>query len=517
MINDQKTVFVTGSTGKMGLETVKQLLARGDRFRLKLLVFDSKRDRRIIAPYARKKNVEVLYGNLKDAALVEQCVQGCDFVLHIGAMVSPMADKYPEETMKVNLGSTLHIINAIKKQDNANQIGLVYIATVGMTGDRGDPIHWGRVGDPIKGSVFDYYSASKIAAERAVFESGLKKWVSLRQTGMMPFVSDPSPIMFHQNLNNPLEWVTAQESGLLMTNVCENWIPDSFWRHAYNIGGGSNWRLTLWQMYEMYFEHLGLDYKQVFDTRDFGLYNFHGQWFADSDRLNEIAKFRHLDPKQFFRNEMRKIRAVRSLPLLKHLIPNERRMKQMLDEASQEHGGTKWMFGHNKEDWITAFFGSPEERAQIPSWEDGFKLYDPSRTPTYLDHGYDEAKPTGKLDLSDIQNAAEFRGGVCISTCMKTGDLYTPLKWKCHFGHAFQATPNLILKAGHWCPECERTTWDFAEVAKHSPFFAQVWRPLHGDQHAVKVVKEYSDKTVQKMMDRQKPGSEQWVEGWLLA
>ena len=174
----------------------------------------------------------------------------------------------------------------------------------------------------------------------------------------MPFVSDPSPIMFHQNLNNPLEWVTAQESGLLMANVCEHWIPDSFWRRAYNIGGGSKWRLTLWQMYEMYFGHLGLDYQQVFETRDFGIYNFHGQWFADSDALNEIAKFRYLDPEQFFRKEMRNIRAIRCLPLLRRLIPNERRMKQMLDKASQEHGGTKWMFDRNKEDWITVFFGS---------------------------------------------------------------------------------------------------------------------------------------------------------------
>ena len=244
MKDRRKTVSISGATGTMGLETVKQFLGRQDRFKLKLLVFDSKNDRKIIAPYRRTKNIEIFYGNLKDAALVDRWVDGADFVLHIGAMVSPMADQYPEETIKVNLGSTLHIIDAIKKQDNADEIGLVYIGTVGMTGCRRDPIHWGRVGDPIKGSVFDYYTVSKIAAERAVFESGLKKWVSLRQSGMMPFVSDPSPIMFHQNFNNPLEWSTAAESGLLMANVCEDWIPKSFWRKAYNIGSGEKWRST---------------------------------------------------------------------------------------------------------------------------------------------------------------------------------------------------------------------------------------------------------------------------------
>jgi nucleoside-diphosphate-sugar epimerase len=482
----------------MGLETVKQFLDRKDRFKLKLLVFDSKKDHRIIAPYRRNKNVEVFFGNLIDADLVEKCVAGSDYVLHIGAMVSPMADKYPEETMKVNLGSTLNIINAIKKQENADQIGLVYIGTVGMTGCRRDPIHWGRVGDPIKGSMFDYYTTSKIAAERALFESGLKKWVSLRQTGMMPFVGDPSPIMFHQNLNNPLEWTTAEESGLLMANVCEDWIPDTFWRKAYNIGSGEKWRLTFWQMNDMYFgEQMGLDFRKFLDPPDLGIYNFHGQWFSDSDELNEITQFRFLAPEDFFQNEMRDIRMVRGIPLLRRLIPNEQKMKQILDEPSKEYGGTKWMFGTNQEEWITSFFGSREEQRQIKSWEEGYELYVPSHTLTYLKHGYDEIKPTSELDLRDIQGAAEFRGGDCLSTFMTQGDLFSPLRWKCHLGHEFDATPNLILKGGHWCPECERTAWDYAEYAQHSPFHAQVWTPLHDGKHAVRVVKEYSDKTVQ--------------------
>jgi nucleoside-diphosphate-sugar epimerase len=481
----------------MGLETVKQFLTRQDRFKLKLLVLDSKKDRKIIAPYRRNKNIEIIYGNLKDPNQVDRWVDGADFVLHIGAMVSPMADKYPEETLKVNLGSTLNIINAIKKQDNADEIGLVYIATVGMTGCRRDPIHWGRVGDPIKGSMFDYYTTSKISAERAVFESGLKKWVSLRQSGMLPFVSDPSPIMFHQNLNNILEWSTAEESGLLMVNVCEDWIPDTFWRRAYNIGSGKKWRLTEWQLLDMYFGQLGLDYKKFLDPRDFGIYNFHGQWYTDSDELNEIAKFRFLTPEEFFQKEMQTIRTVRSIPLIRNLIPNEKKMKQMMDEVNQEHGGTQWMFENDQEQWITSFFGSREERNQIKSWEEGYELYVPCQSPAYLDHGYDESKPSSELDLIDVLDAAKFRGGECLSTSMVKGDLFSPLKWKCHLGHKFDATPNLILKGGHWCPECERSTWDFAEYAKHSPFLAQVWTPLHGDGHAVKVVKKYSDKTVQ--------------------
>ena len=58
-------------------------------------------------------------------------------------------------------------------------------------------------------------------------------------------------------------------------------------------------------------------------------------------------------------------------------------------------------------------------------------------------------------------------------------DWKSKLKMKCAFGHTFEASPRLILEGGHWCPECERTSWNYGQRAKVDPFFAQVWNPLH--------------------------------------
>ena len=120
----------------------------------------------------------------------------------------------------------------------------------------------------------------------------------------------------------------------------------------------------------------------------------------------------------------------------------------------------------------------------------------PSREQTMLNHGYDESKPVEAIDINDIKQAAEFRGGKCLSDTMKNGDLFTPLTWQCAFGHTFDATPNLILRGGHWCPVCERESWNYAEIAKTNPFFAQVWTPLHGDGDHVCIVKEVNDESV---------------------
>ena len=98
-----------------------------------------------------------------------------------------------------------------------------------------------------------------------------------------------------------------------------------------------------------------------------------------------------------------------------------------------------------------------------------------------LDHGYDESKPESELDIEDMKQAAKFRGGECLSDSMTKGDMATKLKWKCgHCGAEFEASPALILLGGHWCPECcMPAPWHFDELAKHIPFFAQVWYDTH--------------------------------------
>ena len=125
----KKLIFITGGTGNMGSETVKELLNRSNKFKLRLLALDTPTERKKLRKYKNNKSVEIIYGNMKDANVIDQCIKDTDFVLHIGALVSPMADKDPQACMKVNYGSTINIIDAIKKQPNADTIGFVYIGT----------------------------------------------------------------------------------------------------------------------------------------------------------------------------------------------------------------------------------------------------------------------------------------------------------------------------------------------------------------------------------------------------
>ena len=75
--------------------------------------------------------------------------------------------------------------------------------------------------------------------------------------------------------------------------------------------------------------------------------------------------------------------------------------------------------------------------------------------------------------------AGEFRGGRCLSTFMKTGDVFSKLDWQCAFDHSFEASPNLVLKGGHFCPDCAPPAWNYDAQAKLNPFIAQAWYTHH--------------------------------------
>ena len=492
---EKKTVFLTGGTGTMGVETIKQLLSRSGRFNVRVLARRSQKNKEVLKEFMSYPNFEVVWGDMKDYDTIYRCVTGADYVLHIGAMVSPAADKDPEGTLRTNIGSTLNIIKAIKAQPNPDAIKLAYVGTVAETGSRTAPIHWGRCGDPVKPSIHDYYGLSKVVSEREVFESGLKYWVSIRQTGMHPIKegAENEPIIFHQPPNDVMEWSTAIESGIAMANLCEDWVDESFWRKAYNLSSGAKWRYANWEFTNLNLAPLGLKYEDVYDPREMAIFNFHGQWFTDSKLLDDYLHFRCVDHDAYIAGMNEEVEAYMANPMIAAMMPNAEQMRAKNAQIGHKEGGFHWMFENNKEDYIKAFFGSRERQAQIKSFEEGYKLYRPSEKETYLDHGYDESKPTSELDINDMEGAAKFRGGECLSESMKKGDLFTPLKWRCAFGHEFEATPNLILNGGHWCPECNRYEWNYGEIAKVNPFFAQVWTPINGNTCDYKIKKKVSE------------------------
>ena len=445
-------VFLTGATGTMGSAVLELLAARPERYAVTCLVRNPKSIEK--TPY-RNGGVSFIFGNLLKAADIERGVRDADIVLHIGGMVSPKADWYPDLTWRVNTGSMQAVVDAVKRRPDAERVGVVYIGSVAQYGFREEPYHWGRTGDPLRPVDYDAYSLSKIEAERILAESGLKRWVSLRQTGILCpqlLMKGADPITFHVPLRGVLEWTTREDSGRLVAALCDRFddLPDSFWRRFYNVGSGASYRLDNYDFECRLMKALGCPPpEKVFEPSWFATRNFHGMWFADSDRLEELFHFRSgKSVDEYFSymasNTPAYFRLARFVPaaLIKAAMKTVARKPPL--------GTLSWTRGRDP-GRTRAFFGSQAERDAIPGW-DGLDLSRPSDTPRLLDHGYDESKPESEWTLADMEGAARFRGGRCLSRDMAKGDIYTPLLWEDAEGRRFSLTPASVLLGGHWTP-----------------------------------------------------------------
>ncbi|MDR0531344.1 MAG: NAD(P)-dependent oxidoreductase [Oscillospiraceae bacterium] len=491
---EKKTVFLTGASGNMGWQGFQQLYQRKHRFQIVVLNLDTRKIREQFAAYANDPCVTLLWGNLRNYSDVLAGVTGADIVLHVGGMVSPSADNDPKGTISTNVTAARNIVRAVKAQPNPDAIKVVYIGSVAQTGERDAPIHWGRCGDPIKISVYDHYGISKSVAELVFAESGLRHWVSLRQSGILyaNIVKSFDPIMFHVPINGVLEWSTLEDSGRLLANVCEDWVPEHFWRRFYNIGSGSGYRLTNFEFEQYLLRALGLggDPRKIFRANWFALRNFHGQWYADSDELEDYLHFRGNKPVEQYFHEI-----AASLPWyyrLAKIAPRTLvRIFGMRRLALKPLFGTIRWVKSGIEQRIRVFFGSLDDWRKIGSWKN-FEIKRPSGKIALLNHGYDESKPLQALTTEDLRAAAAFRGGALLSETY-SGDPWQPLRWRCAHGHEFSMSLNTVLRGGYWCPgefpgpaegdwRNPFIPWNYGEEARVNPFFAQVWYPLHSEK-----------------------------------
>ena len=366
----KKTVFLTGGTGNMGWAGFQELYARKERFDIRLLARDSAKNHKMLDRYASDPSVTVIWGDLTRYEDVLEGVKGADYVLHVGGMVSPAADYYPEKTLKVNVTAAENVAKAVMAQPDSDKIKVVYIGSVAQYGDRNPPHHWGSADEPQTPAEYDMYALSKIRSEQIFAGAGLKNWVSLRQSGILypGILKVVNPTAFHVPVGGVLEWATIEDSGRLLAQVCEDWVPESFWNKAYNISSGEQYRMTNYEFETRLLKGLGLPGpEKVFEPQWFALKNFHGMWYTDADKLDEILHFRANVPvDEYFATMKSKLPWFYKLAFLAPAWAVKMFMKPFAYEKGM---GTQWWV-ENDHEKFKAYYGSREAYDAIKSWDD---------------------------------------------------------------------------------------------------------------------------------------------------
>ena len=503
-------VTLFGASGTLGLQTFLQLWERRAEYHLTLVLLSGEAAAKRLQPYAAaaglvwappsaaasepvvqaSAGLTLVWGDARHAATVNRAVAGADWVINAMAVISPAADYRPELARQVNDEAVGLILNAIASEpDGSERIGYVHVGSVAQTGSRPPGIHVGRVGDPMNPSVFDAYAISKIAGERRVLGSPLKKWVSLRMSFIMPTEHERlmgllDPIAFHMPLDTRMESITDRDGGLALANCLLQESGSAFWRRVYNLAGGPGMRTTAYEYLKTVYAQMGLDWEACSQRNWYALRNFHLQHYEDSNVANEYLQHWRDDNASFAAaleaSMPRHLRALRWLtrrvPLVKRLA--ERVTHTTMRRLAEGHRNSpRYWYLNDVEPRLQAFFGGRSVYEAIPDW-DGELLETSADAPwRRLDHGYDESKE--ELGLADLQDAAAFRGGRCLAE-RYGGDVYGAVDWECALGHSFVASPLTVLHAGHWCAECDQS-WNGGVRARSNPFFAQAWYADHGE------------------------------------
>ena len=147
--------LVTGGTGFVGANVVRELLAQGRAVRV---LARPGSDRRAIVGL----EVEIGEGDLLDPASLRRAVKGVNSVFHVAADYRLWA-RHPEELHRVNVGGTRAVLEAAGE---AGVSRVVYTSTVGALGIPGDGTP-GTEATPVSlRDMVGPYKASKFLAEQ---------------------------------------------------------------------------------------------------------------------------------------------------------------------------------------------------------------------------------------------------------------------------------------------------------------------------------------------------------------
>ena len=381
---------------------------------------------------------------------------------------------YPQKTLRVNVLSAENVARSVLAQPNADSIKVVYIGSVAQYGDRRIPFHWGRTGDPVLASRYDMYSVSKCKAEKAIVDSGIRHWVSIRQTGILypGILGAVNPTAFHVPVSGVLEWATIEDSGRLLANVCGDDVPEEFWNRFYNLSSGEQYRMSNYEFETRMLAALGLPGpEKIFEPQWFATRNFHGMWYTDADVLESYLHFRaNIPVDDYFRNMKKSLPWFYSLAFLVPAFA----VKLFLKPYAYEKGlGTQTWVKDDPEK-LEAFFGSKQEYESIRSWDDVRPPYlekniqKAADKVIVLDHGWDESKSLDSLTDEQLEDAAAFRGGHFVRRI--EGNM---CEWECEKGHLFMASLEYVLLGGGWCTDCDLDKWTI-ETSPSNKFVCQL-------------------------------------------
>ena len=277
-------ILLTGAAGAVGQETLRELIKHEDKYDIIAFGKDKKEHHYILK--SCKNNYQCVFGDIRDKSVTDKLAENIDFVIHLAAVIPPLADKKPELARQVNYDGTRNLIESIKEK--SPDAFFLFTSSVAVYGDRlKSPII--KTSDELIASRGDEYAKTKISAEEMLQNSGLR-WSIFRLTAIMHPAQKFDPLMFHMPLETKMEICTTGDTAKALAKSVEH--QTEIESRIFNLSGGETCRIIYRDFLSRAFQASGLG-KKPFPDEAFAKDNFHCGYYGDANELENILHFRN--------------------------------------------------------------------------------------------------------------------------------------------------------------------------------------------------------------------------------
>ena len=294
-------ILITGAFGNVGQNVVEILLERGYSVRC----FDLKNSKnvRIKNKLLRKGKFEIVWGDIRDSGLIRQIIQDVEFVIHLAAIIPPLAYEIPKLAYDVNVKGSISLIKASALMKKPPKF--VYASSIAVHGNRmknEPPTH---VNDPLQPLEYDNYAFHKIEVEKFLRKSRVP-WAILRFAAITPYELgwEIPDLMWDIPLDQRIEVADSRDVAL----ACVNALAAETVGKTLFIGGGEGNQLYQRDYVSMILEAIGIGmlpeeaFKKAKTMDDF----YHCDWM-DTEEAQTLLQFQRFTFKDFLRKFRKKV------------------------------------------------------------------------------------------------------------------------------------------------------------------------------------------------------------------
>lgn len=304
-------VLLTGGAGRLGTTICKAMMQEG--LQVRIFDLDNARNRKNVKSIQEK--AEVYWGDITRTESVRAAMEDVDAVVHMAAILPPVAQAKPELADKVNVGGTRIIVDILKeKGGNIPFIFTSSAAAFGPTPGATEPLDADRTEPQPK----DVYGQTKLQAERLIKEAGIDH-VILRLTATLYFSFEVSDIkrMFSIPLNNRIEHCHPDDTACAIVNAVKNF--DEAKGNTLVISGGPRLRMLYKDLVGGILKVMGLPLPPAFK---FTKKPYYLDWY-DTSKAQKLLRYQRKSYSDYlndYARELSRIYGSGFLPFMRHFV-----------------------------------------------------------------------------------------------------------------------------------------------------------------------------------------------------